>query len=429
MSINDKVRMNEKIPNDSKHAVNTELGITQNYNRENRKNLWDDKNAKDTYKDKVFGEKQTIVDENTGNVIHKSQTAAQNKYHMKDKNGNNVSKKWAQHSGEVDHKVSLESLHEHAKYNPLLKDSDLKEIANSECNYRVISKSENASKGAQNSADILTHAELHGRFAVETAKNAAGEFAVGAKNSIADSAGTIIINSIEGLVLENKSLEETLKDSVKAVAVTGAVGGAEKLLIDTTTQIFSNCGNEVLNSIAQQNAVGQVLTLSVAVGKSLVKYIDGEIDENELAEEITLNGSIIIVSTVVSMAVPIPFIAPLVSFVATNVATMLYETHKHMDDYLIREKQIKKIEREAIRLMDEKREQFKTAVNREFEYWDSTVSDGLYQLLSSSSDDCFSVEGMVSGLDKILSLCGTQAAFHSIEEYVNQLDQPLTLCF
>ena len=426
---NDDIGINKKnILNASKQTANTELGIIQEYNSQNRQSIWDDEKAKDAYRDKIFGEKKTVIDEN-GNVLHRSHNAAKKKYHMKDENGNNVSTEWKKHAAEVDHKVSLKSLHESAKHNPFLKDSDLKEIANSECNYNIISKRENSSKGAKNSADILTHAELHKKFAFSTAKNVKEDFTAAAKNSIANSKRAIIIESIEGLVLEGKSVEETLKDSAKAVVVTGAVGGAEKLLIDATTHFFVNSGNEVLQSIVQQNAVGQVLTLGVAVGKSLVRYVDGEIDEKELAGEIELNGSIILVSTVVSVAIPVPLIGPLVSFVATNVAKTLYETNKHMEDYLIHEKQIKKIEREAIKLMEEKREQFKLAVNKEFEHWDSTVSDGFYQLLNSSLEDSFSIDGMVSGLDKILSLCGTQATFHSVEEYVDQLDQPLTLCF
>lgn len=428
MEKNDKVILDQSVLLASSQTADNNLGITQEYTG-NRAKLWDSTKSKQAYKNKMFGDKQTIIDESSGKVLHKSHTAAKKKYHQKDKNGNIISTKWAEHAAEVDHKVSLASLHEEVKYNPFLSDSDLKEIANDEINYRIISKKENTSKGADNSTDIGTHLVLQGKFASRTIKNAGGEFVNGAVDTVKGSAFKIIAEGVEKILIENKDLEETLQESTKAVINAAVVGGTEKLLINTATQIFSNSGNQILKNIVEQNAVGQVLVMGAAIGKSLVKYIDGDIDAKELADEIALNGSIIMISTVISTVIPVPFVAPIISFIATNVATMFYETNKHMDDYLIKEKQIKSIEREALQEIDKKRTKFNDIVSQEFEYWDNTVIDGFYQLLNSSLEQRLSVDGMVAGLDKILSLCGEQAFFHSVEEYENQLDKPLTLCF
>lgn len=66
---------------------------------------------------------------------------------MRNSNGDKISKKWAAHSAEVDHIVLLKEGHNVAKHNPFLSDNDFKEIINSSENYRILSKSENASKG------------------------------------------------------------------------------------------------------------------------------------------------------------------------------------------------------------------------------------------------------------------------------------------
>ena len=65
------------------HIFNDEyqFGITQEYNKKNRDRLWDSNKEKARYRDQRFGDKQTYRDPNTGEVLHKSHKAAQNKYH------------------------------------------------------------------------------------------------------------------------------------------------------------------------------------------------------------------------------------------------------------------------------------------------------------------------------------------------------------
>lgn len=423
----DDIKENEEIVA-SIQTANTELGITQQYTG-NRSKHWDSTEGKQQYRDKVFGDKQTIVDENTGQVLHKSHNAAKRKYHQKDKDGNIVSTKWAEHAAEVDHKISLESLHDASKHNAFLTDDDLKEIANSEVNYRIISKKENASKGSDNTADFATHASLQVKFAGRTVKNMSKEFVDGAAEGAKGAVFYIIVDGVEKVLIENKSVGETLKESGAAVLSAATVTGTEKLLIDIATQTFQNSGNEILKSIVAQNAVGQMLVMSVAVGRALVKYLDGEIDEKRLVEEIALNGAMIVMSTAINMAVPIPLLGPAISMIAVQVATSIYETRKHMDDYLIKERKIKQIANEGLKVMAERRATFKEIVDGQFREWDSAVTEGLTQLVSSSWGDSYSLHGMVAGLDKILALCDESAAFHTVEEYEAQLDQTLNLCF
>ena len=129
--------------------------MTQEYNKENREKLWDSKKEKELYKEKVFGEKQTYQDPISGKILHKKQTAAQKKYHMKDKEGNTVSSKWAEHAAEVDHIIPLKKAHEKYKKNPFISDEDFKEIMNCEENYRVISKKSNTSKGDKDDWELI----------------------------------------------------------------------------------------------------------------------------------------------------------------------------------------------------------------------------------------------------------------------------------
>lgn len=135
--------------------MDKKLGVTQDYDRSN----YDSASAKRTYKEKAFGDSAVITDPTTGEILHKSQTAAQNKYHMKNDDGENISKKWANHSTEIDHINSLKSIHDKTKHNSFLSDDDIQEIANCDANLRVLPKSLNASKGEKSDLEVIFDAD------------------------------------------------------------------------------------------------------------------------------------------------------------------------------------------------------------------------------------------------------------------------------
>ncbi|MDE6834014.1 MAG: hypothetical protein K2J39_07215 [Ruminococcus sp.] len=410
---------------------NSDSGITREYT--GNRNLWDDKKAKENYKDYVFGENKTITD-SKGTVIHRDSQSAKNKYHMKNADGENISTAWARHTAETDHKISLKSLHSHAKNNPFLSDSDLKEIANTPENFQILSKSENASKSADNSATFADHAVMHGKFAQKTAQNVAGKFTEGAVESVKGSAMNIITESLNKLLIEGESLEDTLDYAGEAVIDTAIEGGKQQVmehlrnfLAQNAEQILAESGNKLLSSIVAQNGIGQILVLGTAIGDSTLKYINGEITDEQFAGEILLNGLAVGISAVVSTSVP--FLAPVIMNIAVKVADMINQTNRSLNSYLLNEAVIKKISREAVAEMEYQRIKFHELVQKDLDKWDSTVEDAFRQLIMSSSEDSFNLEGMVAGLDKVLSLCGEKAEFHSLNEWENQLDMTLKLSF
>ena len=64
--------------------------------------MWDSKEAKSAYKEKVFNGKRTYRDPVTGKELHIAEKAARNKFHMKTADGKNNSTAWAAHSAEAD---------------------------------------------------------------------------------------------------------------------------------------------------------------------------------------------------------------------------------------------------------------------------------------------------------------------------------------
>ena len=68
------------LSSNASQVANSELGITQEYNKANRDRLWASQKGKANFKEKQFGDRNTYEDAVSGKTLHKSQNAAQNKY-------------------------------------------------------------------------------------------------------------------------------------------------------------------------------------------------------------------------------------------------------------------------------------------------------------------------------------------------------------
>jgi hypothetical protein len=463
--------------------ANNNLGITQEYNKENRGKLWDSQKGKADYKEKAFGNRETYVDPISGKVLHKSQKAAQNKYHMKNSKGKNISTKWAEHAAETDHINALKDVHDVVKHNPFLSDSDFKEIMNSDENYRILSKKENASKGEQNDWKIITDKDndmssearvqmakekvrsdlaLQGKFTVRTAKNVGKEFATGAKDTLLKSAIPLTAEAVRKLckvASGEETLKEATKDMGKVVVDVAVAGGTNKLLVDVVNSQLSKSKNAVFSNLANSNNVAQIVTVAVIVQESAIKYINGEIDGKEFIEEVGVKGATMVAGMIggsiggeigaflggIAGTVALPgvgtaagvvagkvigeILGTIITTVACSAIVSVYNLSKHLNDYKLKESQIMRLETEALKEMENQRDKFKSIVEREYKYWDKEIQDGFNMILSSACEETFNLQGVTDGLDKILALFGKSVAFKNLDEYEAQLDRPLKLSF
>lgn len=463
--------------------ANDNLGITKEYNKENRDKLWDSQKGKAQYKDKVFGDKQTYVDPISGKVLHKSQKAAQNKYHMKNSKGENSSTKWAEHSAETDHVNALKDVHDIAKNNPFLSDSDFKEIMNSDENYRILSKKDNTSKGEQNDWDIITDKNngmsseariqmakekigadvtLQGKFAVRTAENVGKEFAAGAKDTLIKSAIPLTVEAVRKMCKVangEESLGDATKEMGKVVVDVAVAGGTNKLVLDVVNSQLRNSKNAVFSQLANSNQVAQIVTVAMIVKDSAVKYINGEIDGKEFIDEVGVKGSTMVAGMIggsvggeigailgsIAGTITLPglgtatgavagkvigeVLGTIITTVACSAIVSVYNTSKNLNSYKLKENQIKELETEALREMENQRNKFRNIVERENKHYDEEIRSGFNMIITSACEQTFNVQGVTEGLDKILSLFGKSVAFKNLDEYEAQLDMPLKLNF
>lgn len=460
---------------------NTTMGITQEYNAENRSKLWDSVKGKKEYKEKVFGNNETYRDVD-GNLLHKSTTAAQRKYHMKNEKGENISTKWAEHAVETDHVNSLKSIHDNAKHNAFLTDADMKEIGNSEVNYRVLSKHQNTSKGEKSDWEVILDKDsemstkakkqmakeklksdvaLHGKFAARTAENIGSEFVVGATDALAASVIPLTVEAVDKLckvASGEKTLKEAAKDMGHAVVDVSVIGGTNQLLGDVLVHM-QHSKNPYISQVANSSEIAKIVTVALVVKDSAAKYLNGEIDGKEFIEEVGEKGTMMVagmiggtvgreigtwiggvigtgllpgIGTAGGAAVGRvvgEILGTIISSVACAAITTLFDAKKHMNDFKLKENQIKKIEREALSEMEKQRMKFRSIIERELKQWDEEIQTGFNMILAGACKETYDLQGVTDGLDKILSVFGKKVAFHNLEEYEAQLDMPLKLSF
>lgn len=466
-----------------KPAANKKLGITQEYNKENRDKLWDSQKGKTEYKEKIFENRQTYHDPISGEVLHKSQKAAQNKYHMKNKQGENVSSTWANHSAETDHINALKDVHNIAKHNPFLTDADFKEVMNSEENYRILPKSLNTAKGdksdwqliADKDSDISLEGKLYmakekviadvtlqSKFATKTAQNIGNEFVSGATDTLVNSVIPLTAEAVRKMIHAaqgKQSLEEAASDIGKAAVNVAVAGGVNKLLADVISAQTNSNQSKILNNIVNSGEFSKIIAVATIVQESAAKYINGEITGEEFVEEVGEKGiSMVagmiggqvgqeiggIIGAIIGSAV-LPgagtvsgyvageaigrVLGTIITTVACSAIVSFFHTSKHLEDYKLKDYQIRKLESEALKEIEKQRNEFHHIVEHQYKIWDDTIMNNFNQIITCACKETFNLQGVTSGLANILSLFGKDVAFKNLTEYESQLDMPLTLSF
>lgn len=439
--------------------LDKKLGVTQDYDRSN----YDSTKAKKDFKDSVFGDSETITDSYTGETLYRSHKKAQEQY------GSEYSK----YAVEADHINSLKSVHDKVKKNPFLSDDYVKEIANTKENFRALSKHNNTSKGEKSDFTVILDPNsdfsfkgkvkytgekvkadvvLTGKFTVRTAENIGGLAVDSAKESVSKNAMTFVrygVDHIVNIACGNEEIEDAIADTGTFVVET--VG--KDVMKDIADTALAN--NPLYQSLKNSGALGQLIQVGTIVAESASKLIDGEITAEEFMLEIGDKGATMVaqmvggeVGAIVGQIVGISAggilgagagevigraIGTMVATVACNIViairTNVIDTLKSLDDYKLKEKEIRKLETEAIAEMEYQRQKFRSIVESEYQKWDENIESGFDMMIVSACKEVYDLQGITNGLDRILSVFGKSVMFKSLDEYESQLDMPLQLSF
>lgn len=387
-----------------------QLGITKEYSKINRDKYWDSTARKRAYKEKVFKGKKTYKDPVTGKVLHKSQTAAQKKYHMKSVDGANISKKWAEHSAETDHVISLKELHERIKDNPFLSDGDLQKIANQDYNYRATSKQLNTSKGEKSDIEVALDSEadltLEGRaalikgkivaetgvnsaIAATTIKNAGKVFIEGAKDALAASAIPLVIRGTQDLMKVangDMTTKEAIEDIGKLGLSIAASGGTVRTASIALGPILKNSENSILKKFANVNQIGTVLVIGSIVVRAAGKYMDGEVDTEGFFTEIGQEGLSLAAGMLASKAVtaalggaaiggPVTIVPMLAAMAASAACQEIYAQAKRVSQEKKDNEEIRSIAAAASSAIQEQQQELRRLMDENHAHWAEEMNE------------------------------------------------------
>ena len=416
----------------------SQLGVSKEYDRE----LFDDTTARSKYKNETFNGAGTIKDSVTGEMIHKSHVAAKRKYQQ-----GSESKAWVKHASETDHIISLEQGHEILSQNPFLTDEDVAYILNQKSNFRETAKSFNSSKqGKTDLAMILDDAvPIEGKVElirsnvsavghitkdtlIISGRKGCNKFVSGANDALNRSAELLLATSAKEMIevlKGEKTLTDAAQDTGKTVIAAAASEGASRV----ASVALKNVSNKAVSSLVKNVNVGTIVQVSYVMLASIGDYVNGNISEEEVVEQVKERGvdalGAMIGSCVGQILIPIPYVGAMIgSMIVSTVCGEVYRTYKKLADssYASEAAKINSVAEAALREMQTHREHLRALVINEYEGWDKVFDESYQVILEATFND--DVEGIAKGLENILSVFDGQIQFKTEEEFNEFFDDP-----
>lgn len=261
----------------------TNSHMNQDYNGENRKQLYEDKAAMDKYKeDRVVGEK-TLVDEYTGK---------RNLYLKQDNPNQHYTDETHRKQAQPDHIVPLKQVHDKFKKNYALDDSDIKRIANIEDNFAIISAEINQVKKERTNAEYIQRLDEHGQTLDEQTKQNMLALQKSAEKAVDDKVNETVLKNLAGKGSANK---ETMNAAIeKFKEESGGQSPTKEQIQEIEDRLRKEKTNEIRGT-ATKNAAQQAK--DYAVGNLIlfivkpVYYEMSDIFKNGMHEGVNADSS------------------------------------------------------------------------------------------------------------------------------------------
>ena len=312
------------------------------YSSQNRKKFYDNHSALNNAKDKAFKNGENAIDPYSGKNLVKTQKEAVANY------GDD----WQAHVAESDHIYPLNKGVKDFQDDAFLKTDDIKEIMNSEDNIQIISRKNNQTggKGGQTQKEWSTDQEEMERLGKDSGRsssevseqiveegerakeiidkrkkarvrenviktaNSSGLYAAGL--SAAYTGTTSTISNISAVVSGEKDLDDALleitEDTVKATTKGYAYGAGTT----TLNHFMSSSTSKFIAFWGKNNVPGKIISAVSVTGKTVCKWADGTISDEECIREVGKNGSTFVGSKIGSVVgnwlIPIPVFGEIV---------------------------------------------------------------------------------------------------------------------
>lgn len=435
----------------------------------------DDVYKRQKYKKEQYGDKKSRRDDYTGERVFIGNDRNSQYKHPTSKTSDTdhitpigvVEERYKRLTKEQQRVLVNNEKHNYATTNSKLNRSK-KDLENHEYLIRQMKNGEPES--LKTSATMLAK-EVHSRsnMAVEATGMYAENFQSNAKelvkssiNMVADSGGKFVTGATDTLVasaipLTSEAVRKLVKVAQGEESLSDAAKDMGKLAVNIA--VSGEIKDMFLGNIANSNGTAQIIAVASLVQESALKYINGEIDGNEFIEEVGEKGAVWVsgmiggtvgkeIGSIIGFAVGTAVmpgagtalgyiggevigevLGAIITTVACSTIVLAYNTLEDMNNYKLKENQIRRLESGAILEMSNQREKLKSIMEREYNFWDEKIQSGFDMLLRGACEQTFNLQGVTDGLDKILGVFGKSVAFKDLDEYEAQLGDTLILNF
>lgn len=275
------------------------------YNRNTRPKFYDNKEAKDTFKNNAFADGIPVRDVFTGNELKLTQYEAQQQY----------GDQWAKYAVDVDHTKPLEEIYRENKNNPFLTAGDIKDVANREENFEILSRSVNASKQNKSNSDWLSDESNIEKYNISeanrkrailaeeraekfvkkeiTKKTVRNVIETGHKAGLDSVKSSLImggtISTLHNFVLViqgDKNPEEAAisiaKDTAKIIPTVYAIGSAGSVV----KSAMINVPSKAVQKIASTNLPESIIALAITSTQTIGDYFNGNVTGQQCTLEL-----------------------------------------------------------------------------------------------------------------------------------------------
>lgn len=408
------------------------------------RHVYDSPKAKVTFKKNAFSSGK-VKDPYTGKPLEATIKQAKTRY------GDN----WAEHVAEADHVKPLKRIVDEYQDAPFATAADIRDAANQDANLTVTSRKVNNAKRdrtneefADNTAyrkdkdvklstkrreqmkadgkqsNSAVNRTIRGKQVFNAAKEAHNAGVQSAKVGMAVGAGITVADNMVAVIKGEKTVGEAIadvgKDVLQTAAMSYGIGGA----LSVVGHLLSKSSSPFIQNLVKAGVPGQVVSVVMATGNTLIRYAKGEIDTGECIRELGSTGVSMGVTgyamTVGQVFIPVPFLgAAIGALVGGAICATLWNplnaSFTRVKEAQQRAEIAEARARESIRRMEAWRLDFERAMAQFLTVRQATFDEGYYALLKAAVDDDY--DGMVNGLNRICNAFGQSLPVQTFEEF------------
>jgi hypothetical protein len=255
-----------------------------------------------------------------------------------------------------------------------------------------------------------------------------------AKTGAAVSAAKSLVRNITAVAKGDKEPDEAALEVVKDTGTGAAVSYATAFAGSSIKGWMQNAGNKTIQALSKSNLPAQVVIATLEAGKTIAKYINGEIDGveclTELGEKSTGMLASAMFAVIGQIAIPIPVVGGMIGGMlgyALSSACYGQLVSALNGAKLAREERIR-IEaecQEAIRMIHEYRAEMEAEISR-------YLSDytGIFQSAFDNINAALQIgdiDGFISGANSITRKLDGKPQFNNYSEFENLMTNKETL--